>query len=104
MDEHTESCEATSVRGEQSAAVMDLRMGCLRQHRVALREVVDVLDQGEPKRVAQAVTLVASLPLLSRCDDVETLRAELPPPEDFMALIEGPPPRAAEGGARSASA
>jgi phosphoglycolate phosphatase len=30
--------------------------------------------------------------------------SELPPPEDFMALIEGPPPRAAEGGARSASA
>ena len=30
--------------------------------------------------------------------------SELPPPEDFMALIEGPPPRAAEGGTRSASA
>jgi phosphoglycolate phosphatase len=30
--------------------------------------------------------------------------SELPPPKDFMALIEGPPPRAAEGGIRSASA
>jgi eukaryotic-like serine/threonine-protein kinase len=82
VDMHTEVCEATSVRQEQSAAVMDLRMGCLREHRVALREVVDVLAKAEPTRVMQAVTLVASLPPLSQCDDVETLQAELPPPED----------------------
>jgi phosphoglycolate phosphatase-like HAD superfamily hydrolase len=30
--------------------------------------------------------------------------SELPPPEDFVAIIEGPPPRTAEGGIRSASA
>jgi tetratricopeptide (TPR) repeat protein len=82
VDMHTEVCEATSVRKEQSAAVMDLRMGCLREHRVALREVVDVLAQAEATRVMQAVTLVASLPALSQCDDVEGLQAELPPPED----------------------
>ena len=82
VEAHTEACEATSVRQEQSAAVMDLRMGCLREHRVALREAVDVLVQAEPNRVAQAVTLVASLPALHRCDDVEALQAELPPPED----------------------
>ncbi len=82
VEAHTEACEATSVRQEQSAEVMDLRMGCLREHRVALREAVDVLVQAEPNRVAQAVTLVASLPALHRCDDVEALLAELPPPED----------------------
>jgi len=85
VDMHTEVCEATSVRQEQSAAVMDLRMGCLRAHRVALREAVDVLAQAEPTRVMQAVTLVASLPPLSRCDDVQTLQAELPLPEDPQA-------------------
>jgi eukaryotic-like serine/threonine-protein kinase len=95
VDAYTEACEATSVRREQSAAVMDLRMGCLRQHRVALREAVDVLAPAEPTRVTQAVTLVARLPALSRCDDVETLRAELPLPEDpeiaeqVVALREG---------------
>ncbi|MCX4246041.1 serine/threonine-protein kinase [Paraliomyxa miuraensis] len=87
VNTHTEVCEATSLRQEQSAAVMDLRMGCLRQHRVALREVVDLLLQADPTRVKQAVTLVASLPALARCDDVETLQAKLPPPQD---------PRAAE--------
>ena len=81
-EKHTEVCEATSVRHEQSAEVMDLRMGCLREHRVALREAINVLAEGDPTRVAQAVVLVGSLPALTRCDDVEALQAELPLPDD----------------------
>lgn len=88
VDAYTEACEATSVRQEQSAAVMDLRMGCLRKHRVALREATGVLASAEPTRVMQAVTLVASLPPLSRCDDVEALQAELPPPEDPEVAVQ----------------
>jgi tetratricopeptide (TPR) repeat protein/tRNA A-37 threonylcarbamoyl transferase component Bud32 len=81
-DKHTEVCEATSVRQEQSAEVMDLRMECLRGRKVALREAVKVLVQADATRVENAVDLLASLPGLSRCDDVEALAAELPPPED----------------------
>jgi tetratricopeptide (TPR) repeat protein/tRNA A-37 threonylcarbamoyl transferase component Bud32 len=81
-DEHTEVCEATSVRQEQSPEVMDLRMECLRERRVVLREAVSVLAQADATRVKNAVELVTSLPGLARCDDVEALRAELPPPED----------------------
>ncbi|MEM9460426.1 MAG: serine/threonine-protein kinase [Myxococcota bacterium] len=81
-DRHTEVCEATSVRQEQSTEVMDLRMECLRQRRVALKQAVDVLaDTGEAE-VRNAVKLVANLPALSRCDNVDALRADLPPPED----------------------
>jgi tetratricopeptide (TPR) repeat protein/tRNA A-37 threonylcarbamoyl transferase component Bud32 len=79
---HTEVCEATSVRQEQSTEVMDLRMECLRDRKVALRETVVVLAAADPGRVQKAVQLVAGLPGLSRCDDVDALRAELPPPED----------------------
>jgi len=79
---HTEVCEATSVRQEQSAVAMDLRMACLRERRVALREAVQVLAHADPKRVENAVELVSKLPDLAACDDVEALRAELPPPED----------------------
>ncbi|MCA9712553.1 MAG: tetratricopeptide repeat protein, partial [Myxococcales bacterium] len=82
VDKHTAVCEATSVRHEQSSEVMDLRMACLRQQRVALREAVNVLAAAEPDRVAQAVTLVTGLPDPARCDDVEALRAELPLPQD----------------------
>jgi tetratricopeptide (TPR) repeat protein len=80
--QHTEVCEATTVRGEQSSAVMDLRMTCLHERRLALREVVKVLLEADASRVEKAVTLVSGLPGLSRCDDVEALEAELPPPED----------------------
>jgi tetratricopeptide (TPR) repeat protein/tRNA A-37 threonylcarbamoyl transferase component Bud32 len=82
VGKHTEVCEATSVRHEQSAEVMDLRMECLRGRRVALQEAVRVLAQADATRVLNAVQLVTSLPGLSRCDDVEALRAKLPPPED----------------------
>jgi tetratricopeptide (TPR) repeat protein/tRNA A-37 threonylcarbamoyl transferase component Bud32 len=80
--EHTEACEATSVREEQSVEVMDLRMACLRERRLALQEAVNVLGQADATRVQHAVALVTGLPTLSRCDDVEALQAELPPPED----------------------
>ena len=81
-EKHTEVCEATSVRQEQSAEVMGVRMECLRRRRVALREAVAVLADADNARVQRAVSLAAGLPRLSRCDDVEALRAELPPPED----------------------
>jgi tRNA A-37 threonylcarbamoyl transferase component Bud32/tetratricopeptide (TPR) repeat protein len=79
---HTEACEATSVRQEQSAEVMELRMACLHARRDALQQAVSVLGQADATRVAHAVELVTSLPGLPACDDVEALRAELPPPED----------------------
>jgi tetratricopeptide (TPR) repeat protein/predicted Ser/Thr protein kinase len=82
IGKHTEVCEATNMREEQSSAVMDLRMACLQERRVALREAVGVLAEATETRVEKAVTLLAGLPELSRCDDVEALQAELPPPED----------------------
>ncbi len=91
VEKHTEVCEATSVRQEQSAEVMGLRMECLRSRRVALREAVAVLAEADEARVRNAVSVVAGLPRISRCDDVEALRAELPPPEDpdVAADVEG---------------
>jgi len=79
---HTEVCEATSVRQEQSAETMELRMACLRERRLELRQVVEVLAEADPTRVENATKLVASLPGLGRCDDVQALTAALPPPDD----------------------
>ncbi|MEM9460262.1 MAG: tetratricopeptide repeat protein [Myxococcota bacterium] len=88
---YTEACEATSVRAEQSPEVMDLRMGCLGERRVAMREAVDVLAQADAARVQTAVTLVARLPGVARCADVEALRAGLPPSDDpeIAARVQG---------------
>jgi tetratricopeptide (TPR) repeat protein len=79
---HTEACEATAVRGEQSAAVLDLRMGCLHRRRHALEAVVDVLAHADAGVVEQAIPLAAGLPALMACTDVEALRTTMPPPED----------------------
>jgi tetratricopeptide (TPR) repeat protein len=84
---HTEACEATTVRGEQSAAVLDLRMGCLHRRRLALEAAVDVLAHADASVVEQAIPLAAGLPALEACADVEVLRATVPPPED-PALAE----------------
>ncbi|MEM9453810.1 MAG: tetratricopeptide repeat protein [Myxococcota bacterium] len=81
-DAHTAVCEATTVRGEQSPEVMDRRMGCLNMRKVALRETVKVLARVDAERIDRAMTVVTDLPSLLRCDDVEALRAQLPPPED----------------------
>lgn len=82
VDHHRDACEASLVRGVQTQTVMDLRMGCLSTRRIALREVVEILAHADASVVEHAVALVAELPSLDRCDDVEALQAEVPPPED----------------------
>jgi len=80
--EHTETCEATRVRNEQSEAEMSLRMACLRERRLHLRATVDELSRADATVVENAVRAVTSVPGLERCADVEALRADVPPPED----------------------
>ncbi len=84
---HVEACEATRVAESQTEEVMELRMACLSRRRTELRQVVDLLAVADGTTVENAVPLVASLPSLARCNDVDALRAALPPPED-PALVE----------------
>ncbi|MEM9462092.1 MAG: tetratricopeptide repeat protein [Myxococcota bacterium] len=82
---HTEICEATSVRGEQSDQALDLRMRCLDQRRTALRATVDVLADTNAELVHNTMKLVVELPTLTRCDDLPWLEqhdARVPPPDD----------------------
>ncbi len=77
----TEACEATQ-RGTQSGELLDLRMACLDERLVYVRETVDVLAQADATVVSKALSAVEKLPALERCADVAALTAELPPPED----------------------
>jgi tetratricopeptide (TPR) repeat protein len=77
---HTEACEATSVRREQSEAVMDLRIGCLHRAKLELAAVVGVLATADADVVEKAHKVVEALEPLSRCSDVEALQAEVEPP------------------------
>ncbi|MEM9463258.1 MAG: tetratricopeptide repeat protein [Myxococcota bacterium] len=91
MDKHTEVCEATSVRGEQSEEAMRLRMRCLSKRRTSLRASVAELANINPKTVENAVKLASSLPKLPICDDLNRLEQQdqlMPPPEDPSVATE----------------
>jgi tetratricopeptide (TPR) repeat protein len=77
---HTESCEATTVRGEQSEAVLDLRMACLHRSAVGLGAVVAQLADADADVVERAHELIGGLRPLSRCADVEALQQAVEPP------------------------
>jgi tRNA A-37 threonylcarbamoyl transferase component Bud32/tetratricopeptide (TPR) repeat protein len=83
-----EACEATNVRAEQSAEVMDLRMECLRQAQRDFGVLREVLRDADEETVARADRMAAELPRLDRCADVTALRAEVPPPHDAAVASE----------------
>jgi tetratricopeptide (TPR) repeat protein len=77
---YTDSCEATHVRGDQSAEVLDLRTTCLEGPRGALRALTDLFMTADSKVLVEAVNAAQALPPLERCSDVAGLRAVVPPP------------------------
>jgi tetratricopeptide (TPR) repeat protein len=79
---YKDACEATHVRGDQSAEVLDLRMGCLRDRLAAARALTDVFASANGAAVDNAVSAAAALPRLDRCADVALLKATIQPPDD----------------------
>jgi tetratricopeptide (TPR) repeat protein/predicted Ser/Thr protein kinase len=82
VDMYTDACEATQVRGEQSAEILDLRMACLNERLGSARALVDVLAHADGTVVDNAVSAAGALPTLDRCADVGLLRAVVRPPDD----------------------
>ncbi len=82
---YTDTCEATHVRGDQSADVLDLRMSCLDGARGGFRALADVLSHADERAVIEAVNAAHALPPIERCADAVALRAAVPPPADAGA-------------------
>jgi tetratricopeptide (TPR) repeat protein/predicted Ser/Thr protein kinase len=82
VDMHVEACEATNIRREQSADLLDLRMGCLQRRIRELDELVGVFAEADAKVVEKAVQAVGNLRPLDRCADLEALTSAVEPPED----------------------
>ena len=59
---YKETCEATHVRGEQSAEVLDLRMACLDERLASVRALADTLASADADVVDKAVGAAAALP------------------------------------------
>ena len=90
---HTETCEATHVRGEQSAALLDLRMQCLRRRRDDAAAVIARLVEGGREAVRDGVAAVTALPPISDCAHVSSLQDLAQPLDaplrDRVRAIEG---------------
>ncbi|MBL9104525.1 MAG: serine/threonine protein kinase [Myxococcales bacterium] len=79
---HTQACEATAIRREQSQELLDRRMTCLDERRAALRALVEVLARADPSVVESAVQAAGELPRLEPCADRAYLQARVRLPED----------------------
>lgn len=101
IDMHRDACEATAVRGEQSSALLDARMACLHGARIELEAATAMLATADAEVAAGAHELVADLPPLSRCADVEALQSGVePPPPAHASAIEDVRARLAEARAQ----
>jgi hypothetical protein len=101
---YTEACESGRVRGEQSQQVLDLRMECLAQRRLALDGMTAALARADGKTVDRAVAAAVALPALDDCADVATLRAPVPPPDDATVRAQVADLRARLASARALQA
>jgi tetratricopeptide (TPR) repeat protein len=77
---HVDACAATTIRGEQSPAVLDLRMACLHRARDGLSAAVDILATADVRTVRNAHDVTGNLAPLDRCADAEALQSEVEPP------------------------
>jgi len=79
---YTDACEATHVRGEQSAEVLDLRMAALYEALDSLTALTRAFRAANGEVVENAVDAADSLPSIARCGDVKVLRSVIRPPEE----------------------
>ncbi|MCA9709236.1 MAG: tetratricopeptide repeat protein, partial [Myxococcales bacterium] len=78
---HRDACEGYR-KGEQSDEALDLRGACLDLRRQELSALVSVLIEGGPSMAEHALEAIDELPPLGPCEDLEGLRASVPPPDD----------------------
>jgi tetratricopeptide (TPR) repeat protein len=79
---HTDACEATAVRHEQSVEVLDRRMQCLAGRRRSLRSLAGELARIDAASIANATEAAGKLPLIASCADPEYLSTRIEPPTD----------------------
>ena len=77
---YLDACEATSVRGEQSDHLLDLRIQCLSQRLGETDATLALLAQGGDDTVDHAIDAVMKLPPIADCADTAALTASVAPP------------------------
>lgn len=101
---HTDACTATSIRGEQSVDVMDLRMACLYRARFDLVATVDLMTRADAETVRRAISMAEQLPSVTACEDIDALTSGRRRPSDPKSMQALDEVSAAIARARSAHA
>jgi eukaryotic-like serine/threonine-protein kinase len=83
----SDACDASLVRGDQSAMLFELRATCLDVRREQLRALVDELQAADATTVARAPTAAQVLGALSRCSDAPALLAPVRPPATKLPAV-----------------
>ncbi len=76
--QQTEACEATWVRGEQSDAVLSLRLQCLNARLDELGALATAMTSADASAIMHASTASSALTQLNRCSDVTALERRTP--------------------------
>jgi len=82
IEGHRDACEASVVRNEQSAALMDLRMACLASRRQEMVAYLDLLATPTLDAIANADEGFTALAAVERCADTEYVHHRGERPED----------------------
>jgi eukaryotic-like serine/threonine-protein kinase len=82
---HQEACEATRIRGEQSDAVLALRMICLDRRLQQVAALTKLFASADLKIVEKSVDAAAALSPVANCADIEALTSPVPRPDDPAA-------------------
>lgn len=82
---HTDACEATRIRGEQSEEMLDRRMLCLDERLGQLEALVALLEQSDGELARRAVEMAMRLPSTSDCSARASLLSAMPLPDNDAA-------------------
>ncbi len=85
VQQHTEACEATHLRGEQSESLLDLRMACLETRRQELRAATGLLARPDPQVARNALSIARGLSGFGGCADTRGLLTMQSPPAEPAA-------------------
>ena len=87
VDMSTDSCQATRVRRDQTEGVLILRQACLDEELVELAALTKLLAEPNQQVIVKAAGVVEELDKVSRCANVQALRAPLAPPPDVAPKL-----------------
>ena len=85
VEARRDNCEATSVRGEQSVALLDLRTQCLHRRREEARTLTQLFKHADDAMVARAITAAGGLSDVDACSIARVETSTLPPPAEPAA-------------------